>query len=110
MVFLYRRFQFLQTRLSAPLRRTGVFVACEHLDNPQVLSLLQQVGDHALADGLGIQFPVREQVPKSFYQVVDIIGFDCLPPDVQKYNPANNEAIPAISVSIYITLALLVRF
>jgi hypothetical protein len=43
---------------------TWVFVACKHLDNPQVFAFFQKVGNHALADGLGIQVPVREVVLK----------------------------------------------
>jgi hypothetical protein len=79
MVFKYRGFQLLQSGLPVFLRGTWVFVACKHLDNPQVFAFFQKVGNHALTDGFRVQVPVRKVVFKGLDQVIDVSAFMAFP-------------------------------
>lgn len=81
MVFLYRCFQFLQPSLPVFFRTARVFVALKHLDYHEVFSILQKIGDHAMSDGSGVQFPFRKEIPKSLHQIIDVIGLDGFLPE-----------------------------
>ncbi len=53
--------QFLQATLPIPLRGTDLLMPGKDLYHPQILILLQQVREHALADRAGIKHTVRER-------------------------------------------------
>ncbi len=61
--------QFLQATLPIPLRGTDLLMPGKDLYHPQILILLQQVREHALADRAGIKHTVRERRAERFHKL-----------------------------------------